>query len=200
MEIKRLELHGALSSNCYLLINNNECVVVDPGFEDSKLYDYLKNKNLNVIKIILTHGHFDHWTGLKKLRTLYPKAMLYAPLLDELWFVKGPNNKLNYQPLIDFDLNTLKTITIFDKTVNIYHTPGHSAGSVSLHFDNNLFSGDVLFYQGIGRSDLLQGDTKTLLRSISQLYKLNDNTIVYSGHGRETTIGHEKEFNPFIRG
>lgn len=203
MELIQLTLgNHQMSSNCYIIINDGEAVVIDPGFEDSKLYDYLKNKNLNVTKIILTHGHFDHWGGLKKLQYLYPKAILYASTLDYIWYEIGPNNYYNYTPTIDVDLNKIKELEIFESVFKILKVPGHSAGSVALYNqkEDKIISGDVLFYGGVGRYDLAQGDFKTLTFSIKSLYKLPGNTIVYSGHGRPTTIEFEKQNNPFIKG
>ena len=110
MEIVRLELRGNMTSNCYVLIKDNNCIVIDPGFKDEKLYNFLNNKKLNVDSIILTHGHYDHWGGLNKLRLLYPNALLYASTVDEIWFSFGELNRNGYEPLIDVDLSKLKSI------------------------------------------------------------------------------------------
>lgn len=201
MEIVKLTLGNyQMSSNCYLLIKDNEAVVIDPGFDDSRLYDYLKNRNLKVNKIILTHGHFDHWGGLKGLRNIYPDALLYASTLDHLWYEVGVNNYYHYEPKIDVDLNELKTIELLGNTFKIFKLPGHSAGSIGLYFNKTIFSGDVLFENSIGRTDLLQGDLNTLFNSIKQIYTLDNETIIYSGHGRPTTVLNEKLNNPFIKG
>ncbi|HHW79451.1 MAG TPA: MBL fold metallo-hydrolase [Acholeplasmataceae bacterium] len=200
MEIIKLELGNNFTSNCYILIKEKECVVIDPGFEDSKLYNYLSNKDLNVTKIILTHGHFDHWGGLRKLRTLFPKAQLYASSLDYMWYQVGPNNYFNYEPTIDVDLIGKDELILFDEKIKVIKTPGHSSGSVSLYFNKTLISGDVLFFESIGRTDLLEGNTNTLFKSIQNLYKLPLDTNVLPGHGVNTTIKHERVHNPFIKG
>lgn len=201
MEINRLTLsNGYMSSNCYVLTNNFEAIVIDPGFEDRKLYNFLETKNLVVTKIILTHGHFDHWGGLKKLREIYTDALLYASSLDHVWYEISDNNPYKYTPNIDYDLNKIDTIRIFDDKYKIIKVPGHSSGSIALFYKNILISGDVLFYEGIGRYDLMEGNYETLIKSIKKLYTLLDDVTIYSGHGRVTTIGHEKLNNPFIKG
>lgn len=201
MKINSIVLHGKhFSSNCYILEKDGEAVVIDPGFEVANLYNYLENKALNVSKIILTHGHFDHWSGLKKLREIYPDAKLYASSVDDYWYGVSENNPNNYTPKIDVDLKKLEKVEILGNSFKVIKTPGHSAGSISLYYNSLLFSGDVLFFNSIGRTDLFQGNQDELFSSIKKLYQLPNETIVYSGHGRPTTIDHEKKTNPFIRG
>lgn len=198
MQIIKLELNNkVMSSNCYLLIKNSECIVIDPGFEDNTLYNYLINNKLNVTKVLLTHGHYDHWTGLEKLLKLYPKATLYANSLDEYFFDK--NSFTKYYPKIDVDLLNKTEIDLLGHNFKIIKTPGHSNGSVSFYFNKLLFSGDVLFFSSIGRYDLYGGNLTTLLNSINELMKLPSETIVYSGHGRPTTLAFEKANNPFLK-
>lgn len=197
MQITKLTLSGHFQMNCYILEENNEAIVIDPGFNDNKLYDYLKNKNLIVNKIILTHGHFDHWSGLENLKKLYPNAKLLASSLDDYWYKLDKNT---YQLNIDIDLNTLKHIKLFDYEFKIFKTPGHSKGSISLYYNYHLFSGDVLFRNSIGRTDLYEGNQEELFESIKKLYQLSGNTIIYPGHGPNTTINEERMYNPFIRG
>ncbi|VEU81015.1 MBL fold metallo-hydrolase [Haploplasma axanthum] len=201
MNIHALTLYGqGMSSNCYILNNGEKAVVIDPGFEDNNLFDFLRNKKLNVEMIVLTHGHFDHWGGLKKLQSLYPNAKTYASSIDDIWYKVGPNNRYNYEPLFDYDLNKLNEINFLGEKYKVIKVPGHSSGSVAFYNNKTLISGDVLFFRGIGRYDLPEGDYDTLISSIKKLYTLPNETTVYSGHGRQTTIGFEKEFNPFIRG
>lgn len=201
MKINSIVLNGThFSSNCYILEKDNEAVVIDPGFEVNNLYNYLSNKNLNVTKIVLTHGHYDHWSGLKRLRELYPNALLYASTLDDYWYEIGVNNPNNYSPSIDFDLNKINELELLGNKFKVIKTPGHSAGSISLYYNKMVFSGDVLFFNSIGRTDLYQGDQNELFRSIKKLYLLPNETVVHSGHGRLTTIQNEKITNPFIRG
>lgn len=198
MKITKLELNNEyMSSNSYILIKEDQCIVIDPGFADLKLLNYLESNNLKVDKIVLTHSHYDHWTGLEMLREKYPNALLYASKIDSYWFLNNPFTK--YKPVVDVDLNELETINFFDIGAKIIKTKGHSLCSLSFYFDNKLISGDVLFYEGVGRTDLYGGSYSELEKSILMLYKLPNDTIVYSGHGRPTTIGHEKNNNPFIR-
>jgi|SRR5690625_2187918 len=197
MKIVKLELKNQyMSSNCYLLIKDKDLVIVDPGFEDDTLYNYIRENDLNLKKILLTHGHYDHWTGLEKLRSLYDDVLLYASSLDEYWYYNNPFTK--YIPKIDVDLNNLDEILLLDTSTKIIKTPGHSKGSVAFLFNNNLISGDLLFFEGIGRYDLNGGNFDNLKSSIEKIYKLNDDVIVYPGHGRNTSIKYEKNNNPFI--
>lgn len=197
MKLIKLELKNEyMSSNCYLLIYEDKAIVIDPGFEDDTLYSYLKDNNLKLDKIILTHGHYDHWTGLEKLRSLYKDTPLYASSLDNYWFLNNPFTK--YVPKVDVDLNGLSNLPLFNNKVEIIKTPGHSKGSISLLFDNYLISGDLLFFEGVGRYDLEGGNYNTLKKSIQEIYKLDEDIIIYPGHGKNTSIGYEKLNNPFI--
>lgn len=189
-----------MTSNCYVLDKEGLAVVIDPGFEDMELYNYLVNKKLDVVKIILTHGHYDHWGGYLELTKRYPKAQTYASTLDYKWFELGRNNPWGYVPTFNYDLNKMDTISILGDSYKIIKTPGHSAGSVSLYNNLKLFSGDVLFRQSIGRYDLMDGNFDVLMDSIKKLYTLSDDTVIYTGHGRDTSIAFEKRFNPFIKG
>ena len=163
------------------------------------LFNYLKNNNLNLNKIVLTHGHYDHWTGLEKLLSIYPNTKVYASSLDKYWFNNNPFT--SYVPKIDVDLNDLESIELLNQKFQIIKVPGHSKGSIALlnEKDNYIIVGDLLFFESVGRTDLDGGSFKELVNSILKLYKLNDNLIVYNGHGRPTTIGHEKKFNPFVK-
>lgn len=201
MEIMKLTLtNNQMSSNCYILINNKEAVVIDPGFEDNNLYNYLQQKDLIVTSIILTHGHYDHWGGLKKLQQLYPDALLYGSSVDSYWYEIGSQNPYNYTPIFNIDLKDKKTINIFDTKAKILTLPGHSAGSIGIYIDNKLFSGDVLFFESMGRTDLYQGNEYEIFKSIKKIYTLPKETIIYSGHGRPTSVEYEKLNNPFLRG
>ena len=200
MKIIKLELkNNYMSSNSYLLIKDNNVVVVDPGFPDDLLFNYLKNNNLKLNKIILTHGHYDHWTGLEKLLSIYPNTKVYASSLDNYWLNNNPFT--SYIPKIDVDLNNLDSIDILNTSFQIIKVPGHSKGSVAFmnQDDNYIIVGDLLFCESIGRTDLEGGSFKELEASVLKLYELNDDLIVYNGHGRPTTIGHEKKFNPFVK-
>jgi len=202
MKINKLILsnNNGFTSNCYILEKDNKAVVVDPGFNDPKLFNFLKNKNLLVDKIIATHGHYDHISGIEKLKELFPNAKTYGSSLDSYWYDFNINPLLSKNLIFDFDLNKLTTLKILDKEFKIIKTPGHSKGSISLYYSETLFSGDVLFFKSIGRSDLEGGNYNELIGSIKKLYTLPDNTIIYSGHGKDTTIIYEKNNNPFIRG
>lgn len=200
MKIIKLELRNDyMSSNSYLLIKDKDVVVVDPGFSDDRLFKYLKENSLNLSKIVLTHGHYDHWTGLEKLLSIYPNTKVYASTLDNYWFNNNPFT--SYVPKIDIDLNDLDSIELLDQKFQIIKVPGHSKGSVALmnEDDNYVIVGDLLFFQSVGRTDLEGGSFKELEKSVLKLYKFNDDLIVYNGHGRPTTIGHEKKFNPFVK-
>lgn len=196
------------STNCYFLYSEgqNECVVIDPADRGGYIYQELTAKGFKVTDILLTHGHFDHIWGCSKLRAL-SSATVYAleeekSLLEDSYLNcsemagRGCTVKAN-KFLKDLDVLNLNGIKI-----QVIATPGHTAGSCCFYLPNEdiLISGDTLFEESIGRTDLPTGSMSTIKRSIEEkLSPLPDKTVVYPGHGDETTIGHERNYNPFWR-
>ncbi|MEN2765990.1 MBL fold metallo-hydrolase [Ornithinibacillus xuwenensis] len=205
MNIKQFSL-GPLGTNCYLIYQERHAIIIDPGGDSHVLVDYFTKNQLNPEAILLTHGHFDHIGAVEELRQYY-QFPVYMHEEEKTWL---DNPELNGSKLFigneittkepDFLLKPGKTkISQFD--FDVFHTPGHSPGSISFYFENSKFivSGDVLFYQGIGRTDLPGGDYGRIEETIRNIfYRLPDETVVYSGHGPHTTIEEEKRNNPFI--
>ena len=200
-----------IQQNTYVLYNEHKnAIIIDPGCygtaEQEILKQFIKSNNLQVKQLINTHCHLDHVFGNKFVSEQYkvelyihPMEQLvlqYAPISGEKWGLPFEN----YERQIHF-INTDSTIKLDSDILQVLHTPGHSPGSISLYCKEQGFviSGDVLFYQSIGRTDLPGGNHETLLQSIKeQLLVLPDETVVHSGHGRNTTIGFEKNNNPYF--
>ncbi len=199
MEIMRFSL-GNLKSNCYILSEANQAIIIDPGYESDDVIRYINKQNLNVEAIYITHGHFDHVGGVKQLKDLF-NCKVIAPIKDKIWMGKTSYNQLGYEVPVDLWVKDLDTFEAIGLIFTVYETPGHSEGSTVLSVDHILFSGDTLFYQSIGRTDIPLSDPQVIYRSVKRIYQLFDEDImVYPGHGRPTDIGHEKKFNPFVRG
>ena len=197
--------------NTYIIHNEeNECWIVDPGMYDQSeknfLADYIKRKNWTPRFIINTHCHLDHIFGAKYLIDEFNIGFKINKLELEIL-----NNAKNSAALFGLNFNDIPTPTelidqnselnLGNNRINVFHTPGHSPGSISFYSkDSNwVLSGDTLFQNSIGRTDLPGGHHETLLKSIKEkLFSLPEETIVYSGHGPKTTIGHEKNNNPFF--
>lgn len=200
------------SENTYILYGDNkECILFDPGCSDEEeegtLVQFLEEKQLKPTRLILTHGHIDHVLGVRfitqkfNLKLEMHKADL--PVYDSagtiakmygIAFNQGP------QPHVFLDENSKVELDGF--TLDIFHTPGHSPGSICFYSKSNHFviGGDVLFNGSIGRTDLPGGNFETLSESIkTKLYTLPDQTRVFSGHGESTLIGNEKLHNPFVK-
>ena len=176
---------GPLATNCYLVWDSasQKGILIDPACHDESIDEYVRENGIDVLYILNTHGHPDHVMGNAYFG--YP-ALIHR--LDE-GAISEAERLLEDGELISLGGFELKVI----------HTPGHSPGGVSILCDDMLFSGDTLFYEGIGRADLFGGDHEQLLKSIKEkLLTLPDNVRVYPGHGPETTIGHEKKNNPFL--
>ena len=196
---------GQLHTNCYVLQSERNAILVDPGDEPERILLFLKDLAVNTTKIIATHTHFDHVLGVNDIR-----ATLKIPFVihhDDLEMLESMQSRVRQimgftvppPPKVDQFLKDGETVLIGDEEVKVVHTPGHSPGSVSLVGDGFVLSGDALFNQSIGRTDLPGGDLATLVDSIkNRLFKLDDDTIVYPGHGPETSIGDEKLANPFV--
>lgn len=198
---------GPLACNCYIVGDDatREAIVIDPGGDAEVLAAALRDKGLRVTAIVATHAHFDHLLAAESLRGLTgaPFYMHDAdkPLLD--WYEESGRMFLGLElgrpPAIDTPAAEGDVIAAGDVGLQAVHTPGHSPGSITLTAPGAIFSGDTLFAGSIGRSDLPGGDTKSLLGVIrAKLFAFDGDTAVYPGHGPSTTIGIEKETNPFV--
>jgi glyoxylase-like metal-dependent hydrolase (beta-lactamase superfamily II) len=199
---------GMLQCNCSILGDetSHEAIVVDPGDDIPRILALLDKHKLTVKQILITHAHIDHIAGAARLKKLTGAPILYNP--RDLPLVKMMDAQaawLGMEPpevaAPDDTLDDGRVIAITGLAGNILHTPGHTQGSVCLHLptQNLLLAGDTLFAGSVGRTDLPGGDGPTLLRSIHEkLLPLPDSTVVIPGHGPRTTIGHERESNPFL--
>ncbi|MBS2969679.1 MBL fold metallo-hydrolase [Metabacillus sp. KIGAM252] len=209
MNWERIPL-GPLQTNCYVLSNKDkECIIFDPGSEGNKLNQLLQARGLKPLAILLTHAHFDHIGAVDEVRGRWnvpvyvhkkEKDWLPSPELNgSHFFQAGP---IHARPADEFVLPG-EPLTFKDFTFQVLYTPGHSPGSVSYYHEETkaVFSGDVLFKEGVGRTDLPGGDHQLLIKSIhDQLMNLPEDTFVLSGHGPETTIQDEMDRNPFLNG
>jgi hydroxyacylglutathione hydrolase len=200
---------GALQCNCSILgdESSGEAIVIDPGDEIQRIREVLERHHLTVKQIVITHAHIDHIAGAAKLKALTGAPVLYNP--NDLPLVKMMDMQAGWlgiptpevQPPDD-TLEEGRVIAITGLSGQILHTPGHTEGSVCLHIpeQNLLIAGDTLFAGSVGRTDLPGGDGRMLIRSIhTKLMTLPEETIVVPGHGPNTTIGEEKESNPFLQ-
>ena len=200
--------NGRFVQNCYLVADegNRECAVIDPGEDAALIARALTELHMQPIAIWLTHAHIDHVLGVPELKRL-TGAPLYLHPADRPLYDRVAEQAVAFGmratplPPPDRDFAHGDAVRVGDLTFAVRHTPGHSPGSVSLAGSDVVFVGDVLFQGSIGRSDLPGGDTETLLQSIQrELLSLPDATIVYSGHGAQTTVGRERVTNPFLTG
>lgn len=203
---------NAFSENTYILSDETkECVVIDPGCYDKsekqQLADFIKNEGLKVVRLLNTHCHIDHVFGNKFVADTYNVALeIHEKDLETLRAVPtyAPNYGFpNYEEqLPGAFLKEGEKVKFGNTELDVIFTPGHAPGHVVFYNreDKICIGGDVLFQNSIGRTDLPGGDFDTLIRSIKdELFTLPDDVTVYPGHGPETTIGHEKKHNPFLR-
>ncbi len=207
IEIRQMPL-GPMQTNCYLVCCGEtlQAAVIDPSFNGPGIQATAEEAGWVISHILLTHAHFDHVGGLADLKELtgapiyiHPDAvaMLKEAAMSAAFFgLRWPPT-----PPPDEMLAEGQVITVGNLRLTVLYTPGHAPGHVSFHLANHrvLFDGDVLFQGSIGRTDLPGGDHDRLLQSIrEQFLVLPDDTRVFSGHGPPTTIGAEKQHNPFL--
>jgi hydroxyacylglutathione hydrolase len=199
---------GPLRCNCSIIGDEatHEAMVIDPGDEIDDILALVRKHNLQVKQIVITHAHIDHVGGAMKLRAATGAPILlnqsdYALLkmlaMQAAWIgVPDPGTVE-----IDGSITTGDTVSAGSHTAQILHTPGHTEGSICLYFEpeKKLIAGDTLFAGSIGRTDLPGGDMQKIMRSLhNTLLGLPNETVVVPGHGELTTIGEERESNPFL--
>jgi hydroxyacylglutathione hydrolase len=199
---------GIIQTNCYVAgcEETKEGLIIDPGGNPERILTAVKRHGLTIRYVLNTHAHFDHTDGNRAVVEATGAALAIHPLDRPLleaggggaWF--GMGTLAGPSPTVE--LNAGDQLTVGKLCFEVLHTPGHTPGHVCFYERNEgvVFDGDVLFYQGVGRTDLPGGNWPQLMDSIQRvLFALPDGTIVYPGHGPATTIGEEKHLNPWLR-
>ncbi|WP_282939766.1 MBL fold metallo-hydrolase [Paenibacillus sp. RC67] len=198
---------GPLGTNAYLLSRPEEGkgIVIDPGMNPKPLLKRIEG--LQIEAILLTHAHFDHIGGVDEIRKL-KGCPVYLHDAEADWLTNPKSNGSSRWPELggpivtepaEYALDEGQVLKLLGLDIKVMHTPGHSPGSVSFLIGPYLFGGDVLFRLSVGRTDLFGGRSEALMDSIHlKLFELPDETVVYPGHGVKTTIGYEKENNPYV--
>lgn len=198
---------GMCQTNCYFVYEEGkkDAIVFDPADKGDILFRKLTDAGFTVRAMLLTHGHFDHIWGVNKLRDL-SGAKVYAyegekELCEDA--VKNVSGQAGREETVvaDVYLKDGEEITVAGMTCKLIATPGHTQGSCCYYFETDklLISGDTLFQESVGRTDLPTGNYSALIHSVQdKLMSLSDDVKVYPGHGDETSIGHERKYNPFV--
>jgi hydroxyacylglutathione hydrolase len=199
------------AENSYIawLDGHNDCIVVDPGTEPDLILGFLRDRDLTPAAILNTHGHIDHIAGNADLKAAYPAAPLVIGIGDEPMLTDPMLNLSGLygfgvvSPPADQLVREGDTLLFAGLTLDIREIPGHSPGHIVyiVRDADIVFGGDVLFREGIGRTDFPGGSFETLAAGIrTKLYTMPTETVVYPGHGPVTNVGHEKRENPFVTG
>lgn len=201
--------NGPFVENCFLVADpaTKKAILIDPGDEPDRIEATVKRCGVQVVEIVNTHGHIDHAGAVAELKRSLSVPFAIHPD-DRMWLKNLASSAAAFglppkeTPDIDRELAHGQALTVGDVEGRVLHTPGHTGGGCCLYFPGPkvVFVGDTLFAGSIGRTDLPGGSMKTLLASIrDQLLTLDDDVVVFSGHGPETDIGTERRTNPFLR-
>lgn len=198
---------GPIQTNCYIIANEKEALIIDPGAETETIKQGIERLDVTPVAILLTHTHYDHIGAVDEIREKFDLPVYVAP--EEAAWLGDPSKNLSQMTGSPFSIKPAdyvftpgETLEIGEFTFKVVPTPGHSPGGVSFVFDEDkvVISGDALFAGGIGRSDLPESNGQQLLNGIREkLFTLPGDYKVYSGHGPETTIQKEIDTNPFFR-
>ncbi len=203
MHLYRLVV-GPLGVNCYIIMDQDEALVIDPGGNGQGIKSFLEEKGFKLKYIVLTHGHFDHVGAVADLKDENVEILIHE---EDLYLYEIANQQaMNFGieipklPSPDRFLAEGDRVEFAGMSLDVIHTPGHTPGSISLYGHGLLFTGDTLFANSVGRTDFPRSSHDALMKSIKdKLFKLPDDTRVLPGHEDETTINIEKENNPFLR-
>ena len=199
MKVKVLQV-GPIGTNCYILEDEAAklAAVIDPGDEAEKILSVLKEDGVETRYILLTHGHYDHTTGVPDLHRALPEAQVYIHKADaqgagsRLFPLAGEIADLHFYDEGD-------TLPLGGLTIHVLHTPGHSKGGVTLQVGDVLFCGDTLFAGSCGRTDLNGGSYEEIMQSLKRLGQLPGDYHVCPGHDVTSTLERERKTNPFLR-
>lgn len=193
---------GRINSNCYIVQEEDNCLVIDVAYHCDKLIEYINNNSLHVAAILLTHGHFDHCGGVEELKRgcNLTNVPIYVHKLDaELCSIAQQNwfriKCENCHPTHTLEEGNLQVENFH---IQVFHTPGHTPGSVVYLMGDCMFSGDTLFYKSVGRTDFPQGDAAQLKLSLQKIANLQTNYTIYPGHSQCTTLQAELQHNPYL--
>lgn len=206
MEVKvLLKGHLATYANCYGLLTDKAAIVIDPGKYTLELAQFLKSNADKTRLILITHAHYDHIGGALQLRKETGVKIAIGKNEEFALSDRAFNLSGRFTPPIpahnaDYTIEDEEEFSVGDITVKAYETPGHTVGGMCYLIGDNLFSGDMLFYETVGRVDLPGGNINDMKESLDRIMWLFDDDVsVYSGHGEVTTIGHERKNNPYLR-
>ena len=188
---------GAYQTNCYVVHEEkeNRCIVLDPGYEAGSILSFLEKKGLSLEAILLTHGHFDHVGAVRDLVAL-TDCDVYLHPADTAMPPQMTAGPLYYT----HGLQGNETLSLCGLEIGVFHTPGHTPGSVCFQIGTLLFTGDTLFAGSCGRTDLPGGSWETITQSLGFLQSLEAPYDIFPGHGEATTLEQEKTLNPYLRG
>jgi glyoxylase-like metal-dependent hydrolase (beta-lactamase superfamily II) len=197
---------GPLQVNCFIVScsKTKQAVVIDPGEEGERILHVAEKQDVKICKVVNTHGHFDHiGANLHIVEKTGAELLIHA---DDLPLLQNARNHAEVyglsvaaSPEPDRLLGQGDTFQVGELSFRVFHVPGHSPGGICLLTEGHLFVGDVLFSGSIGRTDLPGGDFDSLVEGVRErLFALPDETIVHPGHGPDTTIGRERQINPFV--
>lgn len=194
---------GPVQANCYVLVQDGQAIVIDPGDKFPSLSKVLEQENATLKAVLLTHGHFDHIHGLKDIVEQYGCEVYMSPYEFDFLTDATLNGSVSFgrftqikgiQPLpVKEGKNTIAGMDF-----EAIYCPGHSIGSIVYIIEDSMFSGDVLFQGSIGRTDLETGSDYAMEKSLQKLKKLEKNYYVYPGHGPGSTLDQEKSWNPYL--